>query len=1603
MPINPLILTNDVKEGYIRYLISSFRLRDQRLRDLFYKRAKKFSYTNGPLLEATPLFKRGCYLKDLVKQGVLDDDIEKFIYDALPYLEKERLYTHQEKAVRKILNDRNVVIASGTSSGKTECFMLPIYNHLLNEYKKGTLTPGVRAVLIYPMNALANDQLRKLRNIAKKIEEKLGEAPITFGRYVGDTKETRKQGEEQFKRNNPGEDPVKGELLSREEMRDKPPHILITNYAMLEYLLLRPKDTSFFDGEYAKHWKFLVLDEAHIYNGANGIEMGMLIRRLKDRICEGKRGVLTSIATSATLIKEEESFEKVADFASNLFGEKFEWGSKEEIKDIIKDDRIKVQTEGGSSYQIPIQLYSKLYEIITEYPEESSLLKRSYDICKDNGVPSDILNYAIDQAKDNVKGFLYHVFSKEEKVVRLRNLLEIGSINFEDCIKQIIDSDEPSDEDILSAINLVNVAVWARPEDESLPLLPARYHLFVRAPEGTFVSFFPEPRIFLERREITKEGHAVFELASCRRCGQEYLVGDIVDGKLEHSVNQIDTKRKNRYFLLWKVNLSLEEDEDEEVAVPEELAKKGKVWKLCAKCGAIWEKDELPTCDFSHTNETIITLIEIVPKNDILNTCYFCGLRSVNIVREFIFQQDAPTAVLATALFQHLKKKDPKEKKILIFSDSRQDAAFFAPYLESTYKRILFRRLIVEAVNKNGLNASYSLEKLFNDLAELVKRKNLLPPGIDERKELWGWILQEFCALDRRNCLEGVGLLSYLPIPPKGWKPINELLNPPWNLSEEEAISLYQILINTLRFNKAITLPHGAPSHDDEVFARFHRNREYKFRCEKSDIKKGIYSWIPTRSRVNGRIDFLKKLYEKITNAKKGYEECKKILYKIWDDLSDFWADEGIFQFQDPRGREGLLSQLDYKYWEVIPENSDFPSFICDRCGVITPVNVRGVCPTFNCEGVLRQLGPSQKSEIESNHYRYLYKNLSADNIIVHEHTAQLNTDYAANIQQKFIKGKINVLSCSTTFELGVDLGELETIFLRNVPPEPSNYIQRSGRAGRRLSSTGFTLTFSQLRSHDLTYFKEPEKMVNGKIIPPVVEIYNEKIVRRHLHSIVLSKFFRNYKDYYGDVESFFRLEGNGDSGLKKLKEFLESKPKSILESLKRTISDDMQGEFDLENWRWVKDLVNKDGYLEIADAKIRDEFSRLREFYEKKGEEQKKIIEEGGNRAKETKLTQDRNWARDRMEEIKKRKLIDFLATHTVIPKYGFPVDVVELTPLYKSKEAKNIKLERDLRIAISEFAPESQVVANGFIWQSAGLKLVRDRAWPISWYAICSKCGRFHMVNVTTEEPPVILCSSCQRSLERANLEKFITPKFGFVTNKEQDPKIPGESRPKREFTTRPYFFDYKGPIEKKFEIGNFRIKCQYSTQGELAVICKGRKSVGFWICFACGAAFSHRPRDTHISPYGEDCSSSVRGPLHLGHAFKTDVLTISLEKYNLDKSIKMNSSFWFSLLYAVLEGMSEGLGIRRQDLDGCLYPYENRVALVLFDTVPGGAGHVKRLIEGRNLQEVLQNAFERVKKCDCGEETSCYGCLRNYQNQFCHEQLKRGIVKKFLSDNL
>ena len=327
---DPLATSELITSGYRRYLRSLLPVREPRLAAALDHEITDGStmLTKGPLLEATPPYLPGRTLAELVGEGVLSPALRKLNSAALPF--GRPLHAHQEQAIRKVTAGRNVIVATGTGSGKTESFLLPILNELSAERARGELGPGVRALLLYPMNALANDQMKRLRSI-------LATAPhITFGRYVGDTKEGDRPAAEAFARLNPGEPMLANELLSRQAMRANPPHLLLTNYAMLEYLLLRPADMDLFEGDHAGRWRFLVLDEAHVYDGAKAAEVAMLIRRLRDRVALGRP--LRYIATSATVGDNPAA---VTEFAQRIFDAPFEWVEGEPSRqDLVRASRI---------------------------------------------------------------------------------------------------------------------------------------------------------------------------------------------------------------------------------------------------------------------------------------------------------------------------------------------------------------------------------------------------------------------------------------------------------------------------------------------------------------------------------------------------------------------------------------------------------------------------------------------------------------------------------------------------------------------------------------------------------------------------------------------------------------------------------------------------------------------------------------------------------------------------------------------------------------------------------------------------------------------------------------------------------------------------------------------------------------------------------------------------------------------------------------------------------------------------------------------------------------------------------------------------------------
>lgn len=1627
MAIHPMETARALEDTYRSYLQTTFAFRDTVLgRQFEGALLKPGSIVKGPYLEATPPFVPGRSLEELCQAGLLEKGLGEINPEELkPY---RKFYAHQENAIIKLANGKNLVVATGTGSGKTECFLVPILNHLLREKREGYLDAGVRALLVYPMNALANDQLGRLRKLLAKTPD------ITFGRFTGDTHRDPAKARELFLKENPKAEMLPNERLSRDEMVVSPPHILITNFAMLEFMLLRPSESPFFDPPFNGNWKFLVLDEAHTYGGAKGAEISMLIRRLKQRVVGGRQGVLQCIATSATLGRGAEDAVEVAEFASHLFGESFEWDPRDTRRqDVVFSQRIPAASIPASPiWKIAgVPYYEALSKWFTEIRQGT--MDGPPDFLEEAGVPTEVhttFSELVDPVKVEVAATsleqgartsapeddplgqgLYYLLRHDPKISELRSILAEGPIEPLQVAGRLW-SHLPGEVALAELVNLVDLAIWAKPGEGELPLLSARYHFFATALEGAFLSFVPEIVLTLNR-EIQREG-AVFEIALCDECGQLYLAGHIGgNGVLEQPRAGVEGCD---YFLVADNLLDPDnDDEDERVLVDQSPGRSAEGFFLCPWCGRT-QSEVTGACCEANKPKRYVRLWRITRSKSGLSRCGSCGTRAHDPIRRIITGRDAPVAVLSSTLYENIKEGPAQkvslkqeesrshytgrsskktlpskhERKLLVFSDSRQEAAYFGWFLGATHADILWRRAILHVIRQlESRSPDLMVSDIIDPLTKMCDEAGLLDEQgtpIEKQKQTWRYVMREFWVGPRVAGLESVGSLAFMPhwdgfeIPTEG-TPLQEY---PWNLDPNETYDFWNSLLDQFRIRGAVKFPDlVAPT--DEFFSP--RNREVYMRqkgAEKLGKSGVVYGWLPTKGQ-NGRFDLVARAL-----SRRGLEDrhiVEETLAGTWE-MIEVLAEETSIIERFTHKSAAVVYYTNPDGWRITT-NARWGQ--CERCGTITSRPYLGVCPMYRCNGSIAVIDPDVS--LGGQHYRRLYNVDMISPMRVEEHTAQLSSQAATALQKQFEEGKVNVLSCSTTFEMGVDVGELEAVILRNVPPEPANYIQRAGRAGRRASNTAFTLTYAQRRSHDATFYSDPPKMITGEIRPPSITLRNEKIMLRHLYAVALAWYFHKNSSRFENFSGLERImpEDAPYSVIADLHEELSKHPRDLLEAIQVILPHDMQVELGVHSWDWVDAFASPEAedcsVLYTAIELLQADLDYIEEVRTRRITERKPI--DNLERLRSTLLGRD---------------VISFLSSKSALPKYGFPVDVVALEILSHDKKAMRLELERDLRLAIGDYAPGSEVVAGGYVWTSYALKKPPRRDWEQRRYVLCDTCHTYtESLKVEDGGDPVV-CEGC--GAEIARQRTYVIPSYGFVTKAETRLARPRQTRPIRAHTSRVYFSHFDDPTpfsdEKRghSDFASGRLEWMTSSLGHLAVINTGPMDGGYRICSSCGFAepllSSSERKKSHHRPFGGECEHPYFFVAGLGHNFATDVLELRFPLPYYDYS------FWLSMTYALLEGSATALGIARGDIDGCVYVAggtPSTPSIILFDDVPGGAGHVRRLASERALREVLHETILRVDNCKCGEDTSCYGCLRNYRNQWCHHELKRGAVAQYL----
>lgn len=1564
--LDALKTTEQIDSAYRSYLISTFRgSHPERARE-FESTIKSADLTKGPFLEASAPFEQGCSVRELVEEGLLSDLFLRFDEDSFPV--DRSLHLHQETAVRKALDGRNLIVATGTGSGKTEAFLLPILNGLFREIESGSITrSGVRALLLYPMNALANDQVKRLRRLLGPFPE------ITFGRYVGETDRTKQRAEDAFRDRYPSEPRVPNELLSRDELQANPPSLLLTNYAMLEYLLLRPADSPFFDGDNAKAWRHLVLDEAHVYDGAQGTEVAMLLRRVRDRIHNSETGRLQCFATSATMGRGREDYPDLIEFAERMFDEPFEWvDHKPNRQDIVEATRRSLVL-GDAAFKLPQEEFRSLQQAFRNGASASELAQQ-------------ILKHAPSlDARDGEapEAYLHRALGQEQTVISVQGQLSDGSRSIDDLARRAFGGDGSRND----LVKLVDLAVAARPHPDDASLLPARYHYWLRSLDGGYLCLHPKhpagaDRLQMHRHRICPQcqdlgiqSHMV-EIGVCRSCGSEYAIGTIV-GTGAGEQFQLHSGEDFDYLHIGGAEHSGLTDEDAD-ALGEKLL----------------DEQESPTDTTQHfdvesgllsgsrheqSHQVRVTRIDLPDGSGQLKRCSACSAsRRDGVVSPYRTGRDAPLSVIATALYQNLlPSPDPDQtqeigqgRKLLSFADSRQDAAFAAPFLKRTYERAVVRRVVLQAIS--NLSKEYSGTPRFDDVVDSARRlaeELLLDPDegrTANQRTVERWVTREALALDRRQSLDGLGLVDIRLALPRRLEPLDSLLRLGFNAAE--CFDLLRILLDTLRLSGAVSTPDGVDIRN-EMFAP--RNVSITMREQVS--APGVIAWLPRARSTNRRVEVLSKILQR-RNIE---AEPVEVMKNVWDQITGPVGD-GLFA-KSSNPRDGLTFALNHERLEFGLAATGNPAYQCTKCRNIWWRTIAGECPSWRCGGTLEL---ADAATVDSNHYARLYQDLDIIGMSVEEHTAQWRADKASEIQDRFVRGELNVLSCSTTFEMGVDVGDVQAVLLRNVPPSASNYVQRAGRAGRRHNSAAVVIAMAQLRSHDRAFFNDPMPMIDGHVNPPRIHLHNTPILRRHAHSVAFAAFQRHLADTPGlepatEVGEFFCEQT--ESGVGAFQTWLNSKPTAIQAALRRVLPDAVAAEMDIAGWGWVKALYQRDGseptfgWMKRATEDVNEECEVLSEMIAEAFDQQHGRL---GDYLKGVK------------RNLEARQLLGFLASRNILPKYGFPIDVVplHLSDAGAGSQSQALELDRDLRVAISEFAPGESVVAGGQLWIAEGIRQPhRGEELPKYHWKVCDACEAFrvNIEDVSTECPEC----GCRKTRYPNGAGHFISPRYGFVGKYAGEPHSP----PSRRTGTRTYFGSYRD-AEPEFvgipELSNtLAVSARASSAGRIVTI----NANGYRFCRRCGrgeraSGRSSKDHDDLRRP-GKRCTGRMQFA-QLGHDYLTDVLEIQFEG---TPRTRFPGNSMISLLSALLAAVP-AIGINRDEVDGTMHfrGRDSSSAMVLFDTVAGGAGHAQRILD--NLP-ALFFAARKVVICSCQESASCYGCLRTYRNQNYHDELSRG----------
>lgn len=1664
-----------------------------------------------PFIESTPRYQS----KESFADIGMDPDVLAFFqalstaHEGSSPLVYDPPYEHQSAAIKGALVDKeSLLVMTGTGSGKTECFLLPILGKLAYEARHSPETfakPAVRALVLYPMNALVNDQLGRLRllfgddRVVNQFTAWSGR-PAHFARYTSrtlypgvrsrDKDQRRLKSIETFYlnqleiaagppsaeqaratelvgrlrgrgkwpakadlgawygkkgalwQNKAGEfirgvtQPGDAEFLTRHEVHEAPADILVTNYSMLEYMMMRPLERPIFDA--TREWLdqnpgetfLLVVDESHMYRGAGGAEVALLLRRLRTRLgIPAER--FQVICTSASFKDEQYAIE----FAGRLTGK-----STDDFAPSIQGNLALREIDAAAS-SADAELLAKI-DLDAFHEADTPTKKQSIvsDFLKHRGI-------AVNDA--SVERLLHRALEHYSPMGELINrtmqvacpIDEIGSEIFKGTPQKTADQ---------AVTALATLGSLAKPDPNQPGLLPCRVHAFFRGLPGLWVCLDPDctalpeeqrgasqtGKLYAQPRDRCDCGARVLELFTCRNCGTAYArayTDDLMDPQFLWS-------EPGSAFLTFVGSVGELEPLDLLLETPTTSGTTDLVSydlitgqiNLSEPGARVRDLYVSKTRFEPHSPGDFVRPGQFRP-------CAVCDGRAGHnrsSVQDHQTKGDQPFQALITEQI-HVQPPSAVERtdfaplqgrKVLVFSDSRQTAARLAPNLQSYSMQDVMRPLIVSGYaqlqRSDLIKDRISLEYLY--LAVMLSAQSLgirLRPALRSSEPFTEMAAVkkavELGAPDDDMALFDVAQDVLLSNPPHALLRaiVTTITDRFYGL---ESLALASLCETPKLTSEILTLPNiplYAETDDQKIalarmWLRAWRTTGFHLRAMPTDWKGAIFD---THS---GNFTSVERFL-----SEKG---SKALFKKAWlPELRRLFAEQmSAKQFQLRGGKLSLQIGGDWAYCGRCRETQrPYPQLAkCINCGfdTVNPIDPNTNAVFKSRKGYYRASTLSALSSEERNPM----------SLVAAEHTAQLNAAQADAVFSKAEEHEllfqdvdlgpqedrrertaIDILSCTTTMEVGIDIGALSGVALRNMPPARSNYQQRAGRAGRRGTAIATVTAFGSADSHDEHYFRHPGHMIRGAVEDPILNVDNPDIARRHITAFLLQRY---HIDRLPDIApedqpQLFAVLG-------KVREFRDSSA---------VLNFDDFGDWLRENEPKLREELNdwlpseldphaKAKMLnELVDETIRTVSSAI-------------LVDEGEKDSAKSAKNDDAETSEVPAEEGEEQPitdpgaddLLDRLLYKGILPRYAFPTDVATFHVFdeYESTRYRPVfqyAPSQGLTVALTQYAPGKQVWIDNRLWTSGSvyspMESERTAAWDNRWlYFECDRCHYAKKERASVAEKSEVRdCPACAGS-ETFGPARFWMRPPGFAHPVEKREGTSPDDQPARSYATRAKLAATYSDEQKWIRL-NDQVRTYY-LRDHLLVTNRGPKDDGYNYCTKCGRV---EPAVTtqstvftaHQKPFpmpkDQTCSGGRTATgIVFGTDFITDVILMSIRvqaPLSLRPGLLSTDIALRTVCEAATSAACDLLELEPAELQAEYRPaltaagqVGEEAEIYVYDTLSGGAGFSRHVNELGD--KLFRRALEILNECPEHCDRSCYRCLRSYKNKFEHDQLDR-----------